>query len=129
MEEKINISQPSNEWRDKVQIFAMDLIEKRFLIDEGNLDVIPSYKNMLRSGVRILCMEEDTEVKELLKKIKNVSGFVKQMNPLTGDVMEVKTDNFEEFMENLDELDKKVRLGLRDAGYLIRIVDKKVRLT
>ena len=125
MTEIVNVSPPGDEWNDKVQRYAIELTDMRHKIDQGNTSLVPEYKLMLTSGVRMLQINIDETLKNLIEETKQTKGIFRSLNPLTGDYSYRQSEGYIDYMEKLSKIHNIVMKKIEVQNYLHKTVEKR----
>ena len=130
---EVNISLPSEEWKNKIQNYAIELSNIRYKIDMGEYHLIREYHALIKGGVRNLLgwfkEKEPDKIKELQTQTRVIRGISEQVNPFIGNSSYGITNEFNDFISKLDEIEQILRNVMRRENFLVKVSEKNVRLT
>jgi len=127
--EIVNVSPPGDEWKKKVQEYAIDLTNIRYNIDTGNTSLVQKYRLMLISGLRMLNIDTDDTIKSIIEETKQIKGISRGFNPVTGLHSYRQTEGYSEYIEKLDQINKVVMDKMEKQNFLFKSAEKRMRLS
>lgn len=132
--ETANVSTPAEDFKKDLQMIEQRLSILRYNIDSGTLSSIYEYKNMLLMLYRKLrCWIDEIkkeEVETLSNSIKIVSGLKQTFNHYTQErYFCINNVVFPLYLENLTEFEYLLRECMKKQNFLVKVIEKKTRLT
>lgn len=131
--QEVNISAPSEEWKNSLQSYAMELTNIRYRIDMGEYSLTNEYKAKLNAGVRTfygwLTEAEEKEIKGLQESIRHMVGVRETTNDFTGNTSRSIGKDFSEYISKLDKIEQILRIVMKRENFLVKVSEKKIRLT
>lgn len=133
MTEQINVTPPGDEFKKMMQDFVIDLTWLRYEIDKGNYKMIKDYVNKLnRLKQNLLEYATEEQARTLIsisRDIYKTKVLEPKLNLFSGTTTQVPTPNFEDYMQKLDEYEFLLRMILKRQNFLVKSVEKTMRLT